>query len=324
MKKFLDVCLWIIGLFFLLCSLGLLLSPEVRGMGIFFALLGITLLPPLRNKINNDINAFITAFCKNYNSENQNQISKKNLIGILKFIIFFVGFIFITISLPQSEISNSDTNDTVQNQEIIQNKYINNPNTKKISNALKIDKASASDIYSTLVDCGINNINWIERINDINNAYFIHLENISEPLKVSFKNNKIEYVFYGSVNLYENGKIIDNISEYIISTKEEQELMLLSRNKIKEYLKYNGEKFINSNVIKIGKDYIVNGSVEAKNAFGISDNNPYSITFNKTEQGFKVIDLRINHKVIFQQKQDTNLSDKDKKTVEDINKALGL
>ncbi len=138
MKIFLNVILWIINVFILLSGFGLLLSPDVKGMGAFFVLLGITLLPPLRDKINGKLLSFFTGFSKNNNSKNPNYTVPKVLIGLLKFTVFSFLFIFCIASMPEPQNVNTHSDNIVTTEITPKSKYRNNKNAKLIAKKRKI------------------------------------------------------------------------------------------------------------------------------------------------------------------------------------------
>ena len=62
---------------------------------------------------------------KKDNSERSITKGLEKKMGIIKFTVFFMALIFIVASLPQPENSNFTQNNTTQNQEITQIKYVN-------------------------------------------------------------------------------------------------------------------------------------------------------------------------------------------------------
>lgn len=236
MKKFLDVCLWIIGLFFLLCSLGLLLSPEVRGMGIFFALLGITLLPPLRNKINNKLHTFFTVFNKNSNSENTNLVLIKALIGIFKFTVFSILFICIIISMPEPQNVNTISDNTVTTKNSTKSKYRNNKNAKLIANVTGLNKDQAGKVYETLVSCGVGNITNIEN-QEYGDVYYIEAFGIPVKLIAYIdKEGNITELHYDMKDIIVESKRVAKITDYILNSNEWLDLRTQSQIYIEKFL----------------------------------------------------------------------------------------
>ncbi len=328
MSRFNNILLWAFISFSFILSLALMSDENCILLGQYFFVLGLCLIPKIRNLINNKITDILAVFDKKDNSERSIIKGLEKKMGIIKFTVFFTALIFIVASLPQPENSNFTQNNTTQNQEITQIKYINNKNTKKISKALNINKIEASNIYEILVNCGVDEIHWIEKIEDIENAYFVHLENIIEPLKISLKDNKLEYVFYGTWNLYNNGKYDGNLSDYNITTDEKFALKRLSKENINANLKYPQNSKYNENswnITRIDNEYSVSCSVDAPNTFGMLVTHQFFLTYKKENEKFILTSMKLDENNIIKTKQiQSKITTEDKKSIEELNKALGL
>ncbi len=328
MSRFNNILLWVFISFSFILSLALMSDKDCILLGQYFFVLGLCLIPKIKNLINNKITDILAVFDKKDNGEKPITKGLEKKIGIIKFTVFFTALIFIVASLPQPENSNFTQNNTTQNQEITQNKYVNNKNTKKISKALNINKMEASNIYEILVNCGVDEIHWIEKIEDIENAYFIHLENIIEPLKISLKDNKLEYVFYTTWNLYGNGKYDGNLSDYAITIDEKFALKRLSKDNISINLKYPQNSRYNENswnITRIDNEYSVSCSVDAPNTFGMIVTHQFFLTYQKENEKFIITSMECDGKYLIKSTEITQkLTVKDKKAVEELNEALGL
>lgn len=301
MKKFLDVCLWIIGLFFLLCSLGLLLSPEVRGMGIFFALLGITLLPPLRNKINNKLHTFFTVFNKNSNSENTNLVLIKALIGIFKFIVFSILFICIIISMPEPQNVNTISDNTVTTKNSTKSKYRNNKNAKLIANVTGLNKDQAGKVYETLVSCGVGNITNIEN-QEYGDVYYIEAFGIPVKLIAYIdKEGNITELHYDMKDIIVESKRVAKITDYILNSNEWLDLRTQSQIYIEKFLNApKTAKYRNMNYsIDENKVIRVYGTVEAQNLFGVPLENGFEIEYTNNNGNFSIKNAILAGKKIY-------------------------
>lgn len=118
MKLFINIILWIISVFLLFCSLALLMTPATKCIGVFFLILGITLIPQIRYYINNKLLQIIVTSLEKSNSEIHNNKKKyKILIGITKFIVFFITFIIIAAGMPVPETANVETSNNSQEVE---------------------------------------------------------------------------------------------------------------------------------------------------------------------------------------------------------------
>lgn len=328
MSRFNNFLLWVFISFSFILSLALMSDENSILLGQYFFVLGLCLIPKIKKLINNKIAEILSVLDKNNNSEKSITKGLGKKIGIIKFTVFFMAFIFIVASLPQPENSNITQNNATQNQEITQNKYIDNKNTKKISKALNINRMEASNIYEILLNCGVDKIHWIEKIEDIENAYFIHLENIIEPLKISLKDNKLEYVFYGTWNLYNNGKYDGNLSDYSITLDEKFALKRLSKENINANLKYPQNSKYNENswnITRMDNEYGISCSVDAPNTFGMLVTHQFFLTYKKENEKFILTSMKSDENNIIKTKQiQSKITPEDKKSIKELNKALGL
>lgn len=325
MKILLNFLSWFLSLFLIFISLCLISDKTYRLLSLFFLILGISLIPQIKNTINKKITTLLTVLHKN---QNNNVRKINNEIGIIKSTITFLVFIIIAINLPQTQTTNTDTSNTLEKQKAIENNYINNKNTKKISKATKLDKKLASKAFAILVNCGVSDISWIEKFDDMDNAYFIYVENISEPIKVSFKNNEIDCIFYDTWNLYKEGKYGGKLSDYSVTINDKFYLKKLSKDSINMILKYPKNSKYNENSWKISKfynEYGVSCNVDAPNAFGMFTSYNFFLSYKKENGEFILTSMKCNGEELFQKQQtEKNLTSKDKEVIEDINKALGL
>lgn len=328
MSRFNNILLWAFISFSFILSLALMSDEKCILLGQYFFILGLSFIPKIRILINNKITEILTVFDKNNNSEKSIIKGLEKKFGIIKFTVFFTAFLLIVVNLPQSENSNFTQNDTIQNQEIRQNKYLENKNTKKISKALNIEAIEASNINKILINCGVDEIHWVEKIEDMGNAYFIHLENIIEPLKISLKDNKLEYVFYGTWNLYDNGKYDGNLSDYAITIDEKFALKRLSKENINANLKYpqNSKYDENSwNITRMDNEYGISCSVDAPNTFGMLVTHQFFLTYKKENGNFILTSMKSDDNNIIKTEQiQSKITTEDKKSIEELNKALGL
>lgn len=329
MKIFINVILWTISIFLLLCGIALLSEIDTRYIGIFFFILGFSLIPSIRKFINDKLTVVFRVLLKEQNIETTSNKRIKTLIGTSKFVFFFIAFILIVNSIPAPKQSVNYTNYTPQKQEIKENNYLNNKKTKKLAKATKLDKKLASKAYEILVNCGVDEISWIEQIKDMDDAYFIHLENISEPIKVSFKDNEVEYVFFDTWNLYNNGKYDGKLSEYSVTIDENMLLKSISRDNIEANLQYPKNVKYEENswrITKLNDEYGVSCNIEAPNAFGMYSTYRFFLSYKKVNNTFEVTQIEANGEKVYQRKVNYSntkkLSSEDKKSVDEINKAL--
>jgi hypothetical protein len=296
MIKFLDVCLWIIGIFFLLCSLGLFLSPEVRVIGTFLALLGVSLLPPLRNRINNKLHTIFTVFSKNNNSENSSYILRKVFIGLFKFTVFSFLFIVCIASMPEPQnvnVKTSNENTVVETK----GQYSNNKNAKLIANVTGIDKNKAGKIYEMLISCGVGHTENIELFADYSNpeqyevpskCYTVKATGMPAKLMMYVdKDGNISELYYDMKDIIIEGKRVASITDYILNSEEWLDLRVQGQVYIEKFLNApKTAKYRNMNYsIDENKIIHVSGIVEAKNLYGVPLENAFEMEYTKTQNG---------------------------------------
>lgn len=165
-------------------------------------------------------------------------------------------------------------------------------------------------------------------ISDMNDAYFIHLKDISEPIKVSFKNNEIEYVFFDTWNLYKDGEYSGKLSDYSVTIDENMLLRSFSRDNINTILKYSKNSKYNETswrITKLNNEYGISCDVDAPNAFGIVTTHHFFLSYKKENEKFILTSMECDGEKLIQTKQvQQKLTSEDKKAVDDINRALGL
>ncbi|MEI8129720.1 MAG: hypothetical protein WCG95_08925, partial [bacterium] len=208
------------------------------------------------------------------------------------------------------------------------NEYFDNKNTKKLSKELKISREQSASIYKILAECGVKDIEYIEKMdgNDVR-GYFVHISNANNPVRLGlFANNKVDMVIYDAWVLYEDGKLKDNLNNYAIPAQDLLSLKVTSMQEIRKYLTYPQSAKFNDDwsTTKDGNGFILSSKVKYKTDFGQELKAPFTVQFTKNKNGFKAVFVSIDNAVMLKedapQKQ---LSEKDKQEVKELERLMG-
>ena len=128
--------------------------------------------------------------------------------------------------------------------------------------------------------------------------------------------------------MYDNGKYDGKLSDYSITIDEKFALIKLSKENININLKYPQNSKYNENswnITRIDNDYSVSCSVEATNTFGMHVTHQFFLTYKKENEKFTITSMKCDGKYLIKsQETSQKLTEKDKKAIGEINKALGL
>ena len=339
MKIFLNFLLWVLSILSILISICAIGNNETLLLGIWFLILGLSLIPKIREIINQNFKILLEKLANKFNTSKYNNyifkllglqwlLNKENIdmkIGILKVIIFILAFGLVVENMPEQPSTVIENSSEVQTN---QNQFHNNKNVEQISKTMNINKIEASNIYKILINCGVNEIHWIEKIENIENAYFIHLENIVEPVKISLKNNEAEYILYGTWTLYNNGKYEGNLSDYSVTIDENMLLRKITKENINANLKYAQISKYNENswnITRLNNDYNISCSIDTKNNFGMIVPHQFFLTYKKENGNFILDSMKCDEKYLIEPNNIVpKLTTEDKKSIDEINKSLGL
>jgi len=167
-----------------------------------------------------------------------------------------------------------------------------------IMNATNISKEQATDVVNVLKECGVGKIDKAEHDETLDNiniegekGYKVKAENIDNVILYITKDNKINMVKWADNSLYENGKVISKITDFIFSNSEISNLQVKCKNTVKSVLKSpSTAKFPNISEWKFGKDkeeIIVQSYVDAQNSFGAELRSEFQIILSSDGNSVK-------------------------------------
>lgn len=271
---------WFISI--VLTVMGIALMSEELGMGIFFLLIGVSLIPPVKKVLNSKINALLEKKCSK-------SWQIKLGTGAIKFCVFFVLFVILVACIPSTT---SNTANNAPNHKVTKSQYRNNKNTKMIAEELGLTKDQAAKIYETLVSCGVGNLSSFKLFVDNQgeaNSYAVQAYGIPEKILVYVdKDGNVPDIYYDMKPILENGKRVAKIQDYVLTSDEWLDLRVQAQVYIERFLiapktaKFHNFKYtINENKI-----VTVAGTVEAKNAFGVPFEHPFLLQYKKADNGF--------------------------------------
>ncbi len=271
---------WFISI--VLTVMGIALMSEELGMGIFFLLIGVSLIPPVKKVLNSKINALLEKKCSK-------SWQIKLGTGAIKFCVFFVLFVILAACIPSTT---SNTANNAPNHKVTKSQYRNNKNTKMIAEELGLTKDQAAKIYETLVSCGVGNLSSFKLFVDNQgeaNSYAVQAYGIPEKILVYVdKDGNVPDIYYDMKPILENGKRVAKIQDYVLTSDEWLDLRVQAQVYIERFLiapktaKFHNFKYtINENKI-----VTVAGTVEAKNAFGVPFEHPFLLQYKKADNGF--------------------------------------
>lgn len=269
----------------ILSIMGIAMMADVFQMGLFFLLVGLSLIPPIKRILNAKINALLEPKCS---KEWQIKLGT----GTLKFFAFFIIFIICAACTPTATTTTDGSASTSPKQHATKSQYRNNKNTKMIAEELGLKKDQAAKIYETLVSCGVGNISSFKLFVDNQgeaNSYAVQAYDIPEKILVYVdKEGNVPDIYYDMKPILENGKRVAKIQDYVLTSDEWLDLRVQAQVYIEKFLiapktaKFHNFKYtINEN-----KVITVAGTVEAKNAFGVPFEHPFLLQYKKVDNVF--------------------------------------
>lgn len=307
MKLLINIVLYTFSVFSLLLSIGGLGCKEY-GMSIFFFVLGLSLIPTIRNKLNNLLTIFIES--KLYNNKNVNHIFVRFFTGFLKFTFFIVLLSVIVLLAPESNtINNPDLPvKIVSTTKPTKSRFRGNKNTKLIAKSTGLHKDVAGKIYEQLISCGIGNINSFDYYAKINNniyAYTIQASEIPEKLLIYFDSDGNVLELYYDTNLHfpiiKNRKRIAVVKDFYLTFSQQIDLEVQAKGIVRRCLKApSTAKFpsINYSILP-DKTIVISGIVEAQNSFGVPLQTPFILKFKRNGDDYNCISFEFDGEKIF-------------------------
>lgn len=286
-------------------------------LGIFFICLGgIFLLPPINSLINSNLSRFKV-------------VEKTNDWGRF-FIAFVISVFLINIFAPSRQIKTNNTQNSAVGTAPTENiSYLNNKNSNKLAKDLKLSKEQSAKIYRILANCGVNDIDYIEKMDGTDlTGYFVHISNANNPVRLGLTANKdIDMVIYDAWVLYEDGVQKANLNDYAISSEDMLTLRVASMQNVRKYLtKPETAKFDDDwKATKLDNAFNLSSTVKYKNDLNQELKSSFTIQFEKEKGSLKMILLNIDNQIVFKEETpQKTLSKKDKKEVKEIEKLMGI
>ena len=215
-------------------------------------------------------------------------MKKKGCLPIgLVFVIFFIAVPVLFIS---------------QNPE----KY-NTDSKSKIARELDITVEQGEGVIKTLSSVGISEDVTIKHDDGLDNAHFkgekgyrIDTQDASNVILYMNVNSTVNMIRYGDNTLFENGKTLNKLNDYIVTKDEMTDLQIRSQNALEPILKApSTAKFPNILEWKFGKENgitIVQSYVDAQNGFGANIRSEFQLKIKND----KVISLILDGKEYIQ------------------------
>lgn len=114
-------------------------------------------------------------------------------------------------------------------------------------------------------------------------------------------NNQLQTITYGQIIMWNEGKSIHQLSEYVLSSSEELEVTRTGKDMVKKTLKAPSTAKFDSKTfkyIKIQGEITFIGKVNAQNSFGAMVRSPFKVQFRYVDGKLKPTYFMVNHKQI--------------------------
>lgn len=180
-------------------------------------------------------------------------------IGCLVFVIFFIAVPVIFISQDPDKY-NTDTK-------------------SKLARELGITSEQGESVIKTLTSVGIGEDVTIKHDEGLDNAHFegekgyrIDSQDASNIILYMNVNGTVNMIRYGDNTLFQNGKTLNKMNDFIVTKEEMTDLQIRCQNSLKSILKApSTAKFPNITEWKFGKEdgiTIVQSYVDSQNGYG--------------------------------------------------------
>lgn len=162
-------------------------------------------------------------------------------------------------------------------------KTVSKDNTQAIKSGMGIDDDTAKKVDAILLSVGINDLTKIDGTPSM--GYMIESPLLGKAIAVAYGNEakEITKIVYKNVTLYENGKVLSNISSGNLTNSEKHTAMNYAEREVKKILKDPASaKFPGSYWVSKSNNIIsVVGYVDAKNSFNSMVKSKFRVDFNK-------------------------------------------
>lgn len=309
MKIFIDVCFYLISALCLIMAVAGLCTKEF-GMFVFFGILGASLIPVLRNKINTKATEFINN--NMFKDKEPKPVLVKFLIGLFKFVFFL--FLLVACACAMSDNTTTSTNapakapaevKTTKSNKPQKSNFRNNKNAKLIAKTTGLHKDLAGKAYEQLVSCGVGNITEIELFNkneDYATSYYIKAYGIPAKIVVYIDDNgNIPEMYYNMNTIIKDRKRIATIQDYSLTLSQWSDLRYRTEETVRKFLKApSTAKFLSIDYF-VTEDKIihVSGKVEAKNSFGVPLETIFQAEYRRNGDSFETLKFELDGQKIW-------------------------
>lgn len=172
----------------------------------------------------------------------------------------------------------------------------------RLTRAAQATEEQGEAIKTILEQCGINKVSNAEHDELLDHdglkGYRITANGVKNVIVYMNEENQIVTVKHGDIVMCDNGEVVDNINNYILSDKEESDMLIKSEEIIKQFLTSPATaKFPLINNWKFGRDaekMVAQSYVDSQNAFGATVRSEFWVTF--TPDGMSVTSVIIDGK----------------------------
>ena len=143
-----------------------------------------------------------------------------------------------------------------------------------------LSKIQEASITETLKKCGINEVNTIEKLPHQAQSYKISTKD-ADNIFVYMNKNKVDSIAFPQATLYDKGKVLAKLSDYIMSYDKQLMIKMNSEDYVRNSLKSpSTAKFPADSEWKIWKEkkaIYVESYVDAQNSFGATIRNTFKL-----------------------------------------------
>jgi hypothetical protein len=176
---------------------------------------------------------------------------------------------------------------------VLNNSQIVNKSVEASINIDGITNDKSIKIIDVLKECGLNDVSSIEHDELLDNAhvdgekgYRVNSDGINIILYIN-KDDTVNQVRWADKDLYKDGKVVSNISDYVFSIEEQSKIQVKCQDIVSQALKSpSTAKFPNITKWAFSKEtekIIVQSYVDSENSFGATIRSEFQVTFSKDD-----------------------------------------
>lgn len=220
----------------------------------------------------------------------------KNKLKTILSIVFALWFIICLCVGPQLQETPAQTNQPIanedskdQNDEEPEETVPEKTPEEQLAEELKTDATLVNNIYSACESVGMakENVDIVAAANDGTACLAtVNYEGYEFSVTGSADNN-ITGIVSGDIVFYENGSVVQNVNDRIVTTEQQVVLMNQAEEDVKENLKAPSTAEFPGHImdaddwtiIKDGDTFTVSAWVDAQNSFGAQVRNTFIVTY---------------------------------------------